>query len=130
LIVTVALTLSGCSLLEEANDSLDYATDVTEYINELNTFAEEAPSLEGAELKSELETLTADIEDFMEIEPPSIAEDIHKELEDKSQKLLHTTNNILEDGEVAIEQLKQSEIYTTIENISELKTQIEELGFE
>ncbi|WP_164669844.1 DUF6376 family protein [Virgibacillus doumboii] len=127
LIVSV-IALSGCSLLEEANDSLNYANEATEYMNELSTFAEEAPSLEGAELKTQLESLQTTIEDFMEIEPPSIAEGLHKELENKSQVLLDGINNVLENGEVAIEQLKQSEIYETIENITTLKKQIEELG--
>lgn len=128
LFVTAVFTLSGCSFLEEANDSLNYANEATEYMNELSTFAEEASSLEGAELESRLESLRTTIEDFLEIEPPSIAEGIHKELENKSQVLLDATNNILENGEVAIEQLKQSEVYKTIENITTLKSQIEELG--
>ncbi len=128
LIVVTTLILSGCSFLQEANDSLNYATETTDYINELSTFAEEAPNLEGQELKSRLESLKGTIKDFMEIEPPSLAEDIHKELENKSQVLLDATNKILKDGKVTIEQLKQSEIYKTIDNITQLKNQIEDLG--
>lgn len=128
LIMITTLTLSGCSFLEEANNSLNYATETTEYINELSTFAEEAPNLEGPELKSRLESLKGTIKDFMEIEPPSLAEDIHKELENKSQVLLDATNKILKDGEVKIEQLKQSEVYKTIDKITKLKNQIEDLG--
>ncbi|MGP4108556.1 DUF6376 family protein [Virgibacillus sp. L01] len=128
LIMVTILILSGCSFLQEANDSLNYATETTEYINELSTFAEEAPNLEGQELKSRLESLKGTIKDFMEIEPPSMAKDIHKELENKSQVLLDATNKILQDGEVTIEQLKQSEIYKTIDNITKLKNQIEDLG--
>ncbi|MBP1949703.1 DUF6376 family protein [Virgibacillus litoralis] len=128
LIMVTTLILSGCSFLQEANDSLNYATETTEYINELSTFAEEAPNLEGQELKSRLESLKGTVKDFMEIEPPSMAEDIHKELENKSQVLLDATNKILQDGEVTIEQLKQSEIYKTIDNITKLKKQIEDLG--
>lgn len=128
IIIVAVIALGGCSLLEEANKSLNYANEATEYINELSTFAEEASSIEKSNLKSELKSLKTTIKDFMETEPPSFAKDIHKELENKSQKLLDAIDNVLKNGEVTIEKLKQSEVYKTIENITKLKNQIEQLG--
>ncbi|GAA0594727.1 DUF6376 family protein [Virgibacillus siamensis] len=128
MVMVSIIALSGCSLLEEANKSINYATEATEYINELSTFAEKASNIEGENLKSELESLETTIKDFKETEPPSIAKDIHKELENKSQTLLDAINNVQKNGEVTIEKLKQSNVYQTIENITELKQQIEQLG--
>ncbi|WP_099157498.1 DUF6376 family protein [Virgibacillus ndiopensis] len=128
IIVMVFFVLSGCSMLEDANNSLDYVNESTEYINNLSTFAEEATSLDGAELESRLENLKGNIQDFMELEAPDFAADIHKELESKSEVLLDATNNVLQSGEIAIDQLQQSEIFQTIGNITELLNQIEQLG--
>lgn len=128
IVVLTVIMLSGCSFLEEANKSLDYANKATEYINELTTFAEEVPTLEGAELESRLKSLRDTIKEFMEIDPPSFAEEIHSKLESKSQVLLDASNKILESGEVAIEKLEQTEIYKTIDNITSLMDQIEQLG--
>ncbi|MCC2252186.1 MAG: DUF6376 family protein [Bacillota bacterium] len=128
LLITVTLVfLSGCSLLEETTHSLNYANEASDYINTLSNFAEETSSLEGQALLSHLESLKGTIEDFMTIDPPTIATDIHQELENKSQVLLDTTNNIIDSGETAVEQLKQSDLYQTIENITDLKNQIEAL---
>ncbi|MBR7794593.1 hypothetical protein GT022_00875 [Agaribacter marinus] len=128
LLITVTLVfLSGCSLLEETTHSLNYANEASDYINTLSNFAEETSSLEGQALLSHLESFKGTIEDFTTIDPPTIATDIHQELENKSQVLLDTTNNIIDSGETAVEQLKQSDLYQTIENITDLKNQIEAL---
>ncbi|PAV29691.1 hypothetical protein CIL05_09975 [Virgibacillus profundi] len=135
--VSVFFLLSGCSFLEEANDSINYATEATEYINELSTFAEDTSSLvqeaannpeAKAELESKLTSLEDTITEFNNVEVPGIADDIHQNLEEKNQQLLDITNNVMENGEVAVEKLQESEIYQTIENITGLMNQIEELG--
>lgn len=137
LFVSVFFILSGCSFLEEANNSINYATEATEYINELSTFAEDSSSLVNeavnnpeakAELESKLTSLQDTIKEFNKIEAPSIAEDIHKNVEEKNQQLLDITDHVLQNGEVAVEKLKESEIYQTIDNITSLTNQIEKLG--
>ncbi|WP_188456310.1 DUF6376 family protein [Virgibacillus oceani] len=126
--VIVFFVLSGCSMLEDANNSLNYVNESTEYINNLRTFAEDAASLEGADLEARLEKLKGNIQDFLELEAPDFAANVHKELEAKSQVLLDATNNVLQSGEIAIDQLQQSEIFQTIGNITDLLNQIEQLG--
>ena len=137
LFISAFLILSGCSFLEEANDSINYAAEATEYINELSTFAEDTSSLvqeaatnpeAKAELESKLTSLQQTITEFNNIDVPAIAEDIHQNLEEKNQQLLEITNEVLENGELAVEKLEGSEIYQTIENITGLMNQIEELG--
>ncbi len=122
------ILLSGCSFLEETNDSINYVSEATDYINDLRSFVEESTSLEGEELTNRVQTLQTTIEDFISVEAPGFAEDIHQELKNKSETLLTATNEILENGEVAIEQLQDSHVYQTIENITGLMNQIENLG--
>ena len=135
--ISVIFLLGGCSFLEEANDSIQYATEATEYINELSAFAEETSSLaseavDNPEAKGELESSLTSLQDtvteFNNIEAPSFAEGIHQNLIEKNQELLDITNNVLENGEVVIEKLQDSEIYQTIDNIRDLKDQVEQLG--
>lgn len=137
LLVSALLTLSGCSFLEEANNSLNYVNESTEYINELSTFAEDTSSLVSeaannseakAELESQLTSLKENIQEYNDIEVPSLAEDIHQEIQAKNQQLEKAVNNVLQDGEIAIDQLQQSEIYQTISDITSLKDQLEQLG--
>lgn len=137
LLVSALLTLSGCSFLEEANNSLNYVNESTEYINELSTFAEDTSSLVSeaannseakAELESQLTSLKENIQEYNDIEVPALAEDIHQEIQAKNQQLEKAVNNVLQDGEIAIDQLQQSEIYQTISDITSLKDQLEQLG--
>ncbi|SHH50550.1 DUF6376 family protein [Virgibacillus chiguensis] len=121
------LWLSGCALLEETTNSLNYAEEATAYVNDLNLFLEEASTLEADELRTELENLQTTITDFIDIDPPTIAEDIHEELKSRSEQLLDTTNDLMNQGEVTVEQLKDTELYRTIENIQSLQNQIEQL---
>ncbi|WP_121640242.1 DUF6376 family protein [Virgibacillus sp. Bac330] len=121
------LWLSGCALLEETTNSLNYAEEATAYVNDLNLFLEEASTLEADELRTELENLQTTITDFIDIDPPTIAEDIHEELKSRSEQLLDTTNDLMDQGEVTVEQIKDTELYRTIENIQSLQNQIEQL---
>jgi len=132
-----AIMLSGCSFLEETDNTLNYATEAVDYVNELTSFAEDTTSLINEaisdpaakeELENQLTALQDSITNFNEIEVPAIAEELHQTFTENNEKLLNITNNVLENGEVAIEQLQDSEIFQTIENITELKNQIEELG--
>jgi vacuolar-type H+-ATPase subunit I/STV1 len=131
------LMLGGCSVLEGVNNSLAYLNETTDYINELSTFAEEAPSLvqEAAtnpdslkQLENQVSSLESSAKEFNELEPPSVAEDVHNSIVEKNEKLLNEINNAKLNGEIAIEQINNSEIFTTINEIKELQTQLEELG--
>jgi len=138
LIIAVSLILSACSFLGEVNNSIDYVNQATDHINKLNTFAEEAPQLiENAandlEIKKELETklvtLKQDIEDFIQInDVPSVAKEIHQELVAKNELLLDEINKVLQNGNLALNKLENSEIFTTITELTNLLNRIENLG--
>lgn len=131
------MLLSGCSFFNEVNDTLDYVGVTTEHIERLNTFAEEAPQLvENAlsnpelvtDLESQLSTLKTEIEEFIALSDiPTIAEDIHQELVSKNELLLEEINKVLENGHLALDKLENSQIFTTITDVTSLMNRIENL---
>ena len=93
IMTTIGLTgmvlLSGCSLLGEVNNTLEYATTTTEYIDTANNFANEVTELANdavaneearQQLEEELTAMKAKIQEFNETEAPAIAEDIHNQI--------------------------------------------------
>jgi uncharacterized protein YdbL (DUF1318 family) len=138
LVVAAFMFLSGCSFLGEVNESLDYVNEATTHIDTLNTFAEDAPQLvqeaisdpaAREELETQLVSLKQDIEEFINLnEVPTIAENIHQELVDKNEVLLSEINKVLEDGQIAVEKLEDSQLFQTVNEITDLMNQIENLG--
>ncbi len=135
--VLIPILLSGCSLLEETNKSLEYVNETTNYLNDLSTFAADAPqliqdaatNLEAKDnLENQLNSLLAEIESFNSIEPPVIAEDIHQQLVTKNESLMEQINQVMVNGEVLLDQIENTGIYQTIEEITELQNQLEQLG--
>lgn len=134
------LLLSGCSILGEVNNSLDYINKVTEYIDTAKNFANEVPALaqdavtnaEAREnLKTELQKMKEEIIAFNKIEAPSIAADIHESIINSNVKLqegidLYLTN--IENGKLDPAFLEDSEMMKTINEITEFMNQIENLG--
>ncbi|CAM4101155.1 DUF6376 family protein [Lederbergia lenta] len=134
------IILSGCSLIEDVNHSLDYVNKGTDYIHTTQSFANELPTLaqdaiankEAREdLESKLQAMKEEIQAFNEIEAPSIASDIHNSIVSSNKKLEEGIDLYLshiENGTFDTDLLENSEIMTTITELNELKNQIEELG--
>ncbi|AMM94750.1 hypothetical protein UP17_21620 [Peribacillus simplex] len=133
------LILSGCSLLGEVNSSLEYADNATGYINTVKDFANEVPALAqdavtNAEarrnLEKELQLMKTEIEDFNATEPPQIAEGIHEKIVSSNQQLsdgIELYLNNIESGQIDPKALEDSEVMKSIDNLTELAKQIEEL---
>lgn len=129
--------LSGCSMLGEVNETLDYANTTMSHLENLNSFAEEAPQMVQAamtdsEMKEELEaqlvTIQQDIEEFISLtDIPEVAENIHQELVTKNEALLAEVNKVLDNGQLALDKLENSELLTTAQEVSSLMTQVEGL---
>jgi septal ring factor EnvC (AmiA/AmiB activator) len=137
LLVLSTMMLSACSFLQEANNSLQYVDQATEHINTLTNFAEQAPQMiqdaaTNPETKQKLEdqlmSLKKEIEQFNLIDAPSIAKDLHQQLVDKNKELLQEINQALANGHLALDQLQNSQIITTINNIISFQNRIENLG--
>lgn len=129
--------LSACSLLDRANNSLEYVNQAKEHINKLSTFAEQAPQMMkdaalNPEVKQELENqlngLKKEIEQFNLISAPSIAKDIHQQLVDKNKVLLQEINKVVDNGHLALDKLQNSPIFTTMNDITNLINRIQNLG--
>ncbi|MCM3597818.1 DUF6376 family protein [Metabacillus idriensis] len=132
--------LSGCSLLEGVNSSLQYANDTKDYINEASAFAEELPALAEeavnneearAELAQSLNDMKEEINTFKETEAPEIALDAHNQLVSYSETLESGIDSALEqikNGDWNIQLLEDSEIVKTVSEMKGILDQIEQLG--
>lgn len=136
-----AVILSGCSLLEEANNTLTYATDITDFLNETQQFASDVPALlENAasnpniveDVQQQLENMQQDINMMQEIEAPAVADGIHSKVLDYSAQLETDISDALvklENGVVDPAALiENTELLQTIQKLQELRTNIEQLG--
>jgi hypothetical protein len=132
-----SMMLSACSILEGANQSLQYADQAKEHINKLADFAEQAPQMiqdaasnpeAKQNLENQLNTLRQDIEQFNLTDAPALAKDLHQEIVDKNQLVLNEINNALASGNLALDKLQNSQIVATINDITSLINRIENLG--
>ncbi|QDP39871.1 DUF6376 family protein [Radiobacillus deserti] len=137
LCLATVFVLSGCSLFGEVENTMNYAEEAQDHIHTLANFAEEAPTMlssamEDPQMKekllNKLETLEADIKSFQNIEVPAVAESIHQQIEEKNSVLLEEIQTYTQQGELVIEDIQQSEMFTTIRDLQSLMTQIENLG--
>ncbi|WP_139785637.1 DUF6376 family protein [Cytobacillus gottheilii] len=134
----LAAVISGCSFLGEVNNSLDYINETTAHVETLNKFAEEAPELiqeavtdpaVHAELEEQLLHVKTEIEEFIQLtDIPSLAEDLHAEFVQQNEALLTEINNLLENGHLVMNNIENSELFTTIQEANELFNRIENLG--
>ncbi|WP_223700883.1 DUF6376 family protein [Sutcliffiella deserti] len=131
------VVLSGCSLLEEVNNSLEYANKAKDHIQTWQDFAEGAPQLiqeaatneeTKAELENELNSLLSEIDTFNQTEPPAIAEDLHLQITEKNEAIKEIIENAKVNGELAVENLQNSELFTLINEITTLMNLVEDLG--
>ncbi|MNR07980.1 hypothetical protein D3C85_1241140 [compost metagenome] len=137
IMILSTMLLSGCSLFEKANSSIDYLNQATEHINTLSTFAEQAPQMikdaaqnpaTKQELENRLNVLKTEIEQFNLSSVPSIAKDIHQQLVEENKILLEEINKVLVNGHLALDTLQNSQIFTTISDITGLINRIKNLG--
>jgi uncharacterized coiled-coil DUF342 family protein len=136
-IIFSTMLVSACSVLEEVNGSLEYVNKATEHISTLSDFSEEAPQMikdaaldseEREELGNQLAALKGDIEEFNTIVAPSIAENIHQQLVSKNEALIEEINKVIENGEVSIAKLEDTQLFKTISEVTTLLNQLEQLG--
>ncbi|RFU68135.1 hypothetical protein D0469_12775 [Peribacillus saganii] len=136
----IMVFLSGCSILGEVNNTLEYANNATGYIATAQSFAEEIPQLaekavtstEAAQnLENELLAMKQEIEAFNKTDAPAIAEDIHNQIIGANKKLeagIDSYLNNVENGKIDPAFLQDSQILTTINELNTLINQIERLG--
>lgn len=137
----ISITLiSGCSFVSEVNNTLNYVNEAATFINDAQSFSERFPSLaEEAVLSkearqtlvNEMDQLRTDIISFNGIDVPAVAKDIHRELIGFNNRLLSEIDTYLSklnSGIMDPEQLKGTEILDTINQMTSLLQQLEQLG--
>ncbi|WP_201715749.1 DUF6376 family protein [Rossellomorea arthrocnemi] len=134
------ITLTGCGILEEANNSLTYVDEMTDYLNEAEQFANDLPGLmEKAaadsssipELETRLVDMKNEIKEVNELTPPKMAGDIHQKVEGYNQQALDGINQALveiDKGEVKISELQNLEIVNTFKQLQDIRENLENLG--
>ncbi|OIU71936.1 DUF6376 family protein [Rossellomorea aquimaris] len=141
ILVLLSLSLlTGCGLLEEANNSLTYVEEMTDYLNEAEQFANDFPALvENAsanssalpELEGRLNDMKSEIEEINNLTPPSMAEDIHAKVTDYNNKALQGIEQAqtqIDKGEVSLSELQSLEVVKTFNQLQEIKGNLENLG--
>ncbi|WP_071394907.1 DUF6376 family protein [Bacillus tuaregi] len=137
--ISCLLFLSGCSLISEVNSTVEYANEATEYMNTVKDFSSQIPTLAKEavvdasameSLESELQSMKDEIERFNEMEPPSIATEIHSQIVSSNTKLsegidVYLTN--VENGTLNPDILEDTGLLTTITEITSLMENIEQL---
>jgi len=132
--------LGGCSLVEEASNTVTYVNDAVNYMNEANDFVNEVPPIvtdavtdqqKLAELETRLEEMKEEIQAFNELQPPEIAADLHQQMVDYNQNTEEGIDLVLsqiENGTLDPAVLENTEIYQSLEEISSIVAQIKQLG--
>lgn len=136
IIIAAFMLTTACSVVDEVNQSLDYVNEANSLLNSMSDFAENVPGLiENAasdpemrtELENQVNTLTENIEEFNNIDAPAVAEDLHQDLVSKNEELLNQLEQVQQDGEVMVEEIQNSEIFKTVEDITSLIDAVEKL---
>ncbi|MFD1952862.1 DUF6376 family protein [Paenibacillus thailandensis] len=132
----LVVLLSGCSWLDQVNQSLDYTGEAASYINEATQFAESLPGLAQQavtdtnareSLIAELENMKARISEFNGLEAPEFAAQAHEQLVALNQTLLENINAYLEQIQNGIVDIQNSDIMQTVGKIKETMDMIQNL---
>jgi hypothetical protein len=138
--ITSLLLLSGCSLIEDANNTLSYGKEATEYVSIAGTFAKEVPLLAkqavndpqaAEELETKLLDMKQEIEAFNALQAPDMAVDLHQQIVGHNQKVEEGIDlylNKMEDGKLDPTILENTEIFQSIQEITDKIDQIKQLG--
>ncbi|NHC40767.1 hypothetical protein G6549_12375 [Bacillus sp. MM2020_1] len=136
----IGLLLSGCSLLNDAKDTLTYANEAKDYLDKATAFANDAPSIAqqavgdkqaATELKTMLQDMKQEISTFNKLQAPAIAVDLHQQLVDQNNKLTAGIDLYLKNyknGMLDPSVLENTEIFQSVQEISSILDQIKQLG--
>ncbi|WP_309119031.1 DUF6376 family protein [Paenibacillus sp.] len=140
IVLLAALLATGCSMLEQVNTTLNYATEATDFVNDANRFAEQVPVLaEQAltnpetidRLQTEFQSMKEEIAAFNALQAPAFAEDVHAQLVEYNDTIREQIDGYLQQIDqnvIDLEQLANAPMLETIRNMAGLLQQIEQLG--
>ncbi|MGQ8875356.1 DUF6376 family protein [Paenibacillus sp. TSA_86.1] len=133
IIVSSMLLMSACSIVEQANQSLNYVSGATDYIEqvssagtELQQLASDAVNNPGVtgQIQEKIDLIQAEAAEFSQLSAPAIGENIHENLVSYNNQLTEVVNQfettIAEQG-VTAENWEKTGIPELINNINSLK---------
>lgn len=136
-ITIMLLFLSGCSLVEEVNNSLDYTEQATTFVNEATQFAgtipdlaqEAASNIDAKEnLTEQLENMKTKIAEFNSLEAPAFAQNIHDTIVGYNETLNEQIDTYKTQIDNGITDFKNTEMAQTLSQIQETMDQIKSLA--
>ncbi|MFC7680404.1 DUF6376 family protein [Paenibacillus sp. GCM10028914] len=136
-ITIMLLFLSGCSLVEEVNNSLDYTEQATTFVNEATQFAgtipdlaqEAASNIDAKEnLTEQLENMKTKIAEFNGLEAPAFAQNIHDTIVGYNETLNEQIDTYKTQIDNGITDFKNTEMAQTLSQIQETMDQIKSLA--
>ncbi|MFC2947762.1 DUF6376 family protein [Virgibacillus sediminis] len=139
-LMLVTVLLSGCSMLEGINNTLNYADEATDYANEVSTFVNEVPSLAeqaatdeqaAKDLEARLEDMKLTITEFNEMEEPAVGAGLHQQVVDRNKQALEGIDvylNNMENGKLDTSAIENTEIFQSLSEITNTLDQIKQLG--
>jgi hypothetical protein len=138
--VSFLLLLSGCSLLNEATNTVTYIKEATDFLNKATAFANNAPKLAqqavtDTNAAKELETTMLEMKEEMDafngLVAPDMMADLHQQIVDNNTTVakgidLYLDN--IQNGKLDPAILENTELFQTIQDISTIIDQIKQLG--
>ncbi|MFC4775239.1 DUF6376 family protein [Paenibacillus sp. GCM10023252] len=137
LLIVMMLVAAGCGVVDQARQTLDYATASTDYLQSLDQFGQDVNALAEkavndvdarTDLKQKLLDMKEDVVQFGELQAPEYAKDIHNSVVSYNAQLEQGIDKALasiEQGKVAIE---ETGIPATLNKLNELLNQINQLS--
>lgn len=136
------LLLGGCSFLNDAQDTISYINEATDYLSAATDFANEAPALaqqaisdiQAAEdLQNMLQQMQESVEAFSEIQAPDIAAELHQQIIEQNSVIvteIETLLNNFKDGLLDPAILENTELFQSVQDITSIIDQIQQLNGE
>lgn len=136
------MLVGGCSFLNDAQDTISYINEATDYLSAATDFANEAPALaqqaisdiQAAEdLQNMLQQMQKNVEAFSNIQAPDIAADLHQQIVEQNNVIvteIETYLNNFKNGLLDPAILENTELFQSVQDITSIIDQIQQLGGE
>ncbi len=134
------VALSGCSLIEDATNGLQYTEDVTQFIADAEVFSNDLPQLieqaqndvtAFSDVEQRLQEFQTEIEEVQALNPPELAESIHNDLMEYTEQLESGVEEMIQAAQeqvINIEAVENSALFQAIRDIQQIQQNLNQLG--
>lgn len=137
LMAITLLIAPGCGILEQVNQGVSFATETTEYMNNLTEFGQDMNGMAQkaltdiearTNLKERLQEMKEQIVNYDALQVPDYAKDLHTSIVEYNDKLQVGIDQALANIEAGKAAFESTGIPTTINQINELLDQLNSLA--